>query len=420
MNFFTKNKKIFLIIIFISFIFLMAYLLWLVFFKQSNITTPPEGNEEFIGGELPNSTTGTPNIIEDGNGDGEDDNDGNNFPNFGPNITDIDTTDFIAGGSITQTEKITDGKTTSLTSTNTGLVQYYNEDDNYFYKINSNGDLEKLSDKQFYNVDNVSWANSGEKAVIEYPDGRKIMYNFETEKQVTLQSHWHEFSFSPNDDSLISKSIGLDVENRWLVISNDDGSNARAIEAIGENADKVYDVWSPNNQVVALYTKGVDFDRQEVYFVGQNDENFKSTTIEGRGFDPLWSSDGDSLLYSVYNSGDDMNPRLWVVGGSPDNIGQGRTDLTLNTWASKCSFANNTEIYCAVPNYLPTGSGLFPELADESEDTLYRIDLTNNTKEIIAIPKEAHNVSDLVVPEDESAIYFTDKTDGSLYKINLK
>jgi len=418
MNFFQRNKKVFLIILFLAFVTLIAYFLWTIFFKSEEQIIEPGTEEPGLIDGLPISPTGTPNIV-DGGQDG-DEVDDDSFPNIGPNITERDTTDFIAGGSVTKVEQVDSSKTMSLTATTNGSVQYYNENDNYFYRINSNGELERMSDQQFYNVDDVTWSSVGDKAVIEYPDGRKIMYNFETEKQVTLQSHWHDFSFSPSGDSLVSKSIGLEPENRFLITSNDDGSNARAIEAIGENANLVYDTWSPNNQVIALYTEGVDFDRQKVFFIGQNGENFQSTTIQGRGFDPVWSTDGDTLLYSVYNSNDNFNPRLWVVGGSPDNIGQGRTNLEIQTWASKCSFANNNEIYCAVPKSLPEGAGLFPELADESEDILYRIDLTNGTKEIIAIPETAYNISNIVVPTDESAIYFTDKTDNSLFKINLK
>jgi len=419
MNFFQRNKKIFLIILFLVFVSLMAYFLWVIFFKSEGPVIEPGIEEPGLIDGLPVSPTGTPNIIDGGQKDGDEDDD-DLFPNIGPNITERDTTDFIAGGSVTKVEQVDSSNTMSLTATTNGDVQYYNQNDNYFYRINSNGELERMSDQMFYNVEDVTWSSVGDKAVIEYPDGRKIMYNFETEKQVSLQSHWHDFSFSPGGDSLVSKSIGLEPENRFLITSNDDGSNARVIEAIGENANLVYDAWSPNNQVIALYTEGIDFDRQKVFFIGQNGENFQSTTIQGRGFEPLWSEEGDMLLYSVYNSNNNFNPSLWVVGGSPDNIGQGRTNLEIGTWASKCSFANNNEIYCAVPKTLPEGAGLFPELADESEDILYRIDLTNGTKEIIAIPETAYNISNIVVPNDESAIYFTDKTDNSLYKINLK
>jgi len=110
------------------------------------------------------------------------------------------------------------------------------------------------------------------------------------------------------------KSIGLDTDNRWLAIANDDGSNVRAIEPLGEKDDTVYPSWSPNKQMIAMYTEGKDFTSQNVYFVGLNNENFKSTLVEGRGFQPKWSTSGNQLLYSVYSSDNDMNRRYgWLM-----------------------------------------------------------------------------------------------------------
>ncbi|MBN2854560.1 hypothetical protein JXK06_03470, partial [Patescibacteria group bacterium] len=254
---------------------------------------------------------------------------------------------------------------------------------------------------------------------LEYPDGRKILYNFETEKQASLPSHWQDFSFSPDSGQLVSKSIGLDPDNSWLVISNDDGSKAEAIEKIGTNANIVYPAWSPAQQIVGLYTGGVDFNRQEIFFIGQNDENFKSTIIEGRGLEFQWSSDGDRLLYSVWNTEDNLNPRLWLVSASVDSIGQARKSLDLMTWSHKCTFATNSEVYCAVPESLPEGAGLFPELADQTKDILYKIDLNTGAKKLLAIPDGAYNVSEIMVPENQDVLYFTDKKTNELYKVDL-
>jgi len=181
---------------------------------------------------------------------------------------------------------------------------------------------------------------------LNYPDGSKIIYNFTTKKQVTLPKHWQNFSFSPGSDQIVAKSMGLDVENRYLITANSDGSQAKALEAIGANDKTVYPAWSPGGQIVAMYTQGVDFDRQEVFFVGQNDENFKSTVVEGRGFQSQWSTAGDHLLYSVYSTTNDLKPLLWLVDAKSDTIGQNRTNLDLQTWANKCTFASDTEVYC--------------------------------------------------------------------------
>lgn len=114
-----------------------------------------------------------------------------------------------------------------------------------------------------------------------------------------------------------------------------------------------------------------------------------------------------------------MNPKLWIVNSNPNSIGQNRISLDLATWSNKCTFATNVEIYCAVPDKLPEGAGLFPELADKTKDSLYKIDLSTGTKKLVAIPDGAYNISDIVVPEGQKNIFFTDKKSGNLYKIDL-
>jgi hypothetical protein len=237
---------------------------------------------------------------------------------------------------------------------------------------------------------------------------------------VTLPSYWQNFSFSADSNQLVAKSLGVDSENNWLVVSNADGSQAKNLENIGENQATVYPSWSPNNQIVAMYTQGVDFNRQEIYFVGLNNENFKSTVVEGRGLQSQWSTTGDRLLYSVYSSTTNSNPELWIVDAQGDTISQNRQDLSLQTWASKCTFSSNTEVYCAVPESLPQGAGMFPELADTTKDDLYKIDLTTGTKELVAVPDGTYNISQLMVSSDSSNLYFTDKQTSKLYQIKLK
>ncbi len=410
MNFFQRYQKIFFIIIFLGISILIGYFIWKFFFHAIAEPTTPITNQP--SGGLPTAGSSTPisgEYTEPGNLPGEERPEGVN-----PN----EPSDVATGG-LTNTEQISRDNVKSPSATSDGKVQYYNENDGKFYRIDENGKATLLSDRVFYDVDKVNWSPDNNKAVLEYPDGSNILYNFETGKQVTIPTHWQDFSFSPDSSRLVSKSIGLDPSNSWLVISNDDGSSPVALEKIGNNANTVYPSWSPNQSIVAMYTKGIDFDRQEVFFVGENSENFKSTIIEGRGFESQWSKDGDRLLYSVYNSEEGMNPKLWIVNSNPNSIGQNRISLDLATWSNKCTFATNVEIYCAVPDKLPEGAGLFPELADKTKDSLYKIDLSTGTKKLVAIPDGAYNISDIVVPEGQKNIFFTDKKSGNLYKIDL-
>jgi len=415
MEFVTKYKKFFLVGGFIAVVLLLGYLLYAIFFKA-----PPEGLE--TGGETATSTTvgGLP-VSPSGSGQVVTTGQSTGLPGSteGSNALASEK----AQGGLTKTVEInqTPSLGTTLSKDGTNL-QYYNQDDGKFYKVNKNGQITALADKTFYNISSITWSPDRNQAILEYPDGANIVYNFTTDKQTTLPSHWEDFDFSPDGEKIVMKSLGLDPNNRWLAITNQDGSETRAIEEIGEKDATVYPSWSPNNQVVAMYTEGVDFDRQEVFFLGLNDENFKSMVVEGRGFEPKWFPEGDRLLYSVYSSDNDLKPMLWTAAAEGDDIGLGRKSLNIETWADKCVFADasGSDLYCAVPKDLEKGAGLFPELADNTYDQLYKIDPATGAKKLIATPDGFYSMSDLIVSSNGYQLYFTDDNTKKIYKINLK
>jgi len=413
MDFIFKYKKLLSVIAFILTTILLGYLIYATFFKQ--IADTPNNSLENQGANTP---TGSLPIA--GSGDNkpaaEEDKD-----TILPISDTYLQTDKIAKGGITITKQLEDAATLGVEIAENGSdLRYYNKNDEKFYRLNSAGDKVLLSDKVFHNVQGVSWAGSQNKAIIEYPDGANIVYNFETKKQITLPAHWKDFEFSPQGDKIVMKSIGLDEKNRWLAISSDDGSQVRAIEQIGTKDASVYPSWSPNNQTIAMYTEGVSFDKQEVFFVGLNNENFKSLTVEGRDFQPKWSPSGDRLLYSVYSSANNLNPSLWISNAQGESIGSGRKELNVSTWAEKCHFANTTDIYCAVPEKLEEGSGLFPELANSTKDNLYKINAITGQKKLIAIPDGDYTISNITISEDERNLYFTDKRSENIYQVKLK
>jgi hypothetical protein len=421
MNLFTKYKKFFLITGFIGITVILGFLLYKTFFT-GNLSLIPGGSTSTtttIGG-LPSAGEGSGQISTTTGGGtipgSENVPTGTGVPSTQPSNN--EPTDVALGG-ITKVQAITSSPSLGATASNSGGVQYYNKDDGYFYKIDSNGNIEKMSDRVFHDVSSITWAPSKNKAILEYPDGSKILYNFETKKQVSFPSYWEDLSFSPQSDQIVAKSIALDPDNRFLVTASEDGSRVTSIEEIGTNST-VKAEWSPNNQIVATYTKGVDFNRQEVFFIGLNGENFKSTTVEGRGLNYEWSKTGDRLLYSVYNTNSNMKPLLWIVDAQGDTISQNRQSLGLNTWADKCTFASNTEIYCAVPTDLETGAGLVRSLADDNSDELYKIDLSTGAKTLIATPEGSFNMENLIVSNNQDQLTFSDKGTGLLYKIKLK
>ncbi|PIT93433.1 hypothetical protein COU00_04420 [Candidatus Falkowbacteria bacterium CG10_big_fil_rev_8_21_14_0_10_43_11] len=415
-------KKISLAVGFLVFCVLIGYFIFWLFFKPAGSLLPSVSPAATTpGGQLPAAKTGTGAVGETGIGAG------GKLPGAETTAQTAETVsapaapDATARGGVTAVTAVNQTDSLAPTLGNNGRdVYYYSRDDGKFYRLNQNGQTVALSDKTFFDVQSVTWAPNKDKAVLEYPDGANILYDFTAQRQFTLPKHWQEFDFSPQSNQIVAKSIGLDPENNWLIVSNEDGSQARALENLGNNADKIHSSWSPNNLSVALFTESLDFNRQTLYFVGQNKENFKSTVIEGRGLESQWAPSGDRLLYSVYSDDTNLNPSLWIVDAKSENIGANRQQLNLQTWANKCNIVSDQTAYCAVPQSLPEGAGLFPELANETADSIYKINLANGSRSLLAVPDGNFNVQNIVVSSNESELYFTDGATGGMYKMRLK
>lgn len=415
-DFLKKYKKFFLIAGFIFAVFILGYSLYFLFFKSTSAPQIPIMPDQPEAGEtqggLPESKSGTgrTNVSEQ--------------PSAGlPSETNLPASQAaaVASGGLTQTYELskTPGFAAAL-SANGSDLQYYNKQDGKFYRVTKDGQESLLSDDSFHEVEKITWSPEKNKAILEYPDQAKIIYDFTSKKQISLPKHWKDFNFSPDGSKIVMKSMADDQDNRWLAIINSDGSSAQKVASLGDKDSTVHPSWSPNNQTVAMYTEGVDYDRQKVYFVGLNNENFKALTIEGRGFESQWSPKGDRLLYSVYSSSSDLKPELWIAEAQGENIGSGRNKLGIQTFADKCVFSSVSEIYCAVPEKLEEGAGLLKEMAKDTKDNLYKINVKTGMKKLIAMPYGKFTMSDLIVSDNGYYLYFTDANTGKINKIKLK
>lgn len=414
-------KKIILIVGFLLGCLFIGYLIYALFFKSTlpavTTETPPAASSL---AQLPSAKVGVSGAVGADAGTGKLPSGEKAAPSETPQSLGQEAA-VVAQGGLTQTTLLSSVSSFASTLSDNGAdIYFYSRNDGQFYRLNGAGQATALSDKKFFNVARVSWAANKQKVVMEYPDGANILYNFQTGQQLTLPKHWQDFDFSPQSTQIVAKSIGLNPENNWLITANEDGSQARAIENLGANYPAAYSSWSPNNLSVALFTESIDFNRQRLYFIGQNDENFKSTTIEGRGPEFKWTPSGSRLLYSVYSDATNLNPSLWVVDAQGENIGANRQSLGIQTWADKCAFSNETVAYCAVPVNLPEGAGLFPELAQNTADSIYKIDLTTGSYSLAAVPDGAYDIQTIIVSADERQLYFTDGSTGNIHKMRLK
>ena len=409
-----RTKKILMATGFLLVVVLIGYLLYTTFFQP---TAPPEETSPAITdgepdtGTLPGSgEAGDRTLIPD-----PEDPDAAGLPDSPVSP--------IAIGGLTETTSLT---LTGVDSPQLGAdgqsLNYYDPSDGRFYTVDRDGNIRALTNNTFPNTDSIVWANDSSQAIVEFPDGANVVVNMGTGDAVTLPTHWEDFDFAPHNQQIISKSIGVDPSNRWLVISNPDGSGAETIAALGNNADKVDVNWSPNDQVVAFSDTGVTvsgFGRKQFLAIGKNQENFPGLVVEGLFFDPIWNDTGSKILYSTSGPASNYQPQIWVTDGQSNTLGDNRRSIALNTWADKCTFQGDIA-YCAVPKNLPEGSGLQRRLAIGEPDAIYRVDTRSGSTQIVGEPDNPTSMTNLNVSADGSTLFYQDAINGRLESIRIR
>ncbi len=415
-----NTKKFILLILFIIVSIGLAFLIYYVFFapkKQVSVIEQPGQTQT---GEFPSSGEGPSqtNEIEGGItpsggevGQGSEIGQAESTQEFQTNAKEIVSKNIL--------------KIKTYSDVNNGMV-YYDDLNQNFYKVSQDGNIIKLSDRKFYAVKDATFSPTENRAIIEYPDNRKVLYDFDKDEFIArFPEQTQDFSFSNAGDKLSYKWIDYYEENNYLVTSNPDASNFKFIRQIADQSKNIDTVWSPDGEVMATFRKQYDVERQEIYFLNENDKNLRSLLVDGFNFSGMWNSKGDKLFYNVTEARKDFKPVLWVANGQADGLGYGKMSLGISTWVDKCSFSksNDSTVYCAVPDELPTGSGLNAALANGVAYSIYKININTGTSEVVAQPIVNNNrvsIDKIYTSANDSSLYYTDSSNGYLYSIDLK
>ena len=202
-----KLKRVLLVLGFLSLVAGISFGLWYVFFRGEPLT-PPATPGTTDQNQLPQADDGTPltGTIP-------------TTPGTLPGSTTIlplngsGTSPATASRSTLLVQGV--GRPISVSPNNGSSIRYYDDVDGRFYRIDGNGNKTALSNKQFYNVDDIRWGNASDKAILVFPDQSKIFYDFTQDRQVTLPSYWEDIKFSPTDEQIATKSVGRSATNRF-------------------------------------------------------------------------------------------------------------------------------------------------------------------------------------------------------------
>jgi len=410
-------KKILLIIGFVLVCLGLIFLMYLMFFKPAPTTEAPGQTNVPSGANLPNTGENT-GLEQLGSGTGQ-------LPNVATVEINGQTVDNVANGSATKATALNNDQTLGMQLSADGQnVVYYDRDDERFYKISADGEKILLSTEKFLQLKDVAWSNDTSAAIVTYPDDLKIYYNFATNKKVTLPKSLVEPIFNDAGNNISFKYETSNTDNNYIAVSRPDGTGAKLVEPLGDEGKRVQTTFAPDGSVVAFYAKPTGLDSSEIYFIGQQGENFRSLKIAGTNFKAIWSPSGQKIVYQSVAAATGYRPNLFVAGVSAGNPGSS-LDLDLQTWVDKCVFAGENDLYCAVPESLPDAAGLYTEIIENEKDSIYRLNLATGAKEKIADPIDdsgatIFNISRLSVSADGATLFFWDENTGKVYKIRLR
>lgn len=310
-------------------------------------------------------------------------------------------------------------------TTDGNYIKYYSKTSGKAYQIDLDGKGKTiLSNYDLPGLIGVLWSPDRSKVVSEFSgsDGKTLFsyYDYNAKKGFSLSQNIDQVAWQSSGNKILYKYWDPQKKIATLNISDPDGKNWNKITQINYNKISIAPV--PKSGLVSFWNEPDSF-------VSGNFESApviageKKTILSGSfGADFLWSPDGNLALVSRTSAKGGSNIETATVnfnGGEYKN-------LNFPTFASKCVWAKDSRfIYCALPGGMPATAVLPNEYKEgkfKTTDTFWKVDITSGEKtRIIDLDKikGQYDATNLFMNSDESMLFFTNRVDGKLYRLNF-
>lgn len=303
-------------------------------------------------------------------------------------------------------------------------IKYYAKKDGKVYKINTEGgEQQTISDKALVGLSGVFWSPDRTKAITKFkkPDGQIqfYLYDYSTSTGTPLKNGLDMVVWQ-NNSKIVYKYFDPDSKERTLNLSDADGKNWTQLTKL--DLRDIFIAPIPKSGLVSFWNRPDAHTETILNSVsvlgGEPQILFKGYF----GADYLWSNDGSYILVSSSDKKGGSKMNLSILNSK----GEEYKNLDIPTMVSKCIWSKDDKtVYFALPSSIPNGAIMPNDYLSKkitTTDTFWKLDVTSGEKtRIVELEKikSQLDATDLFLNSTESALFFTNRLDGKLYKINL-
>lgn len=321
---------------------------------------------------------------------------------------------------------ISDGSVFGATLAPDGNTIYIFANENgQLNQIDFNGKLQKvISTEEFKGIQNILWNKLKNRVIVRRENGPEkskfLLLDITKKNVVPLKGNIDSVAWSGLGDKIIYKCYDSRTQKREINISDPNGSNWRKLADIGYFNVEISAI--PGSSDISFWPSPDAFVSSLVNLVGFGGENRKELLKDRFGVDLLWSPDGKTAAVSSTDQKGGKKTGLAVMNSDG---GQFRS-LDFPTFAKKCTWSADSKfIFCAMPGNIPESSILpndWQNGAIQTTDTFWKIEIATGKKDRLVEADKINGSFDVLNPflsQDEKTLFFVNKTDGKLYKLEL-
>ena len=269
---------------------------------------------------------------------------------------------------------------------------------------------------------NIAWTPDHNKALATIEKGGKSFFyeeDYQTQKEVLLKDGLDTAVWDNLGAKIFYKYYDGATKKRSLNIANPDGSGWQKIADITARNLSIAPI--PLASLVSFWNSPNNTEESQLQIVGTTGGEAKIVLKGMFGADYLWAPNGSEALVSSLLNKNSNAITLGLV-----TIDGAYTELNIPTLVSKCVWsADNKTIYYALPGGIPDGAKMpndYQENKFSTNDTFWKMDITTGKKDRIVETSDIsgkYDSSNLFLSATEDALYFVNKIDQKLYRIQL-